>query len=146
MFIRREHLPFGLLFCHNMLSGCLPERDFQPDKEVLDIEGINKRLDNIKEGINNSNKILLAVSPDTPARFYEDLENVQVLGCLKLFNGEQKDTYVLNNGSEKIPEPLQCFDVINCGGLPLNLNEVREVLADKPLSKYSTRPIGKGSR
>lgn len=125
LLIQLEHSQTGF-------KGCIPERDFEPGKTVIQ---------NIEVGINSSNRILLVVSPDTPAKFYEDLEKTQVLTCLKLFNEQHKDTYVLNLGVEKIPDTLQFFDAIDCSRNPMNLNEVREVLAFTPSLKYGQRPL-----
>lgn len=116
----------------NGFKGCIPERDFEPGKQVLV---------NIKEKINDSNKILIVVSPNTPQKFYDDLKRMQILHCLDLFNKEHRDTYVLNLGVEERPEHLLPFHFIDCSPFPLDLNEVREVLALPPPVNYGQRQL-----
>ena len=118
-----------------IVSGLIPERDFEPGKSVLQ---------NIEEGINNSDKILLVVSKNTPEKFYQDLERTQVLTCLHLFNEQHKDTFIIDLGVDDLPDPLRPFSdqVINCSRTPMTLNEVREVLAAPQLPIFEQRPRG----
>ena len=117
---------------HDFILGCVPERDFETGK---------KMLENIKDKINDSNKILIVISRNTPEAFFEYLEKFQILKCL----GVTSNTYVLNVGVEVRPKQLLTFPFINCSPLPLDLNEVRDVLALPPPTKCQERPLGECS-
>ena len=120
----------GLIF-----SGLFPERNFEPGKSVLQ---------NIEEGINNSDKVLLVVSKNTPEKFYQRLEKTQVLTCLQLFNEQQKDIFVIDLGVDDLPDPLRPFrdQVIHCSRNPMALNKEKEVLAAPQPPVFEQRPRG----
>ena len=119
---------------YNYISGCVQERDFEAGKTILE---------NMRDSVNNSNKIFIVVSGNTTMDFYEDLESHDILKSLTVFKEDYRDTYVLNVGVEERPQQLKFFPYIKCGPLPLYLNEVRDILAIPRPTKPQERPRGK---
>ena len=110
------------------------ERDFEEGKTILE---------NIKDKFNDSNKILVVITRKTPESFLQELDKHHILQSLDVSGQYHKDTYVVNVGVEERPRQLINFPYINCGPLPLNLNEVRDTLALPRSTKQLDRPRGK---
>lgn len=113
-------------------KGCVQERDFEDGKTILE---------NITDKMNESNKILIVISRNTPTTFLENLAKYHILKCLSVTGKHYKDTYVLNVGVEERPQQLINFQYIDCDPLPLDLNPVRDVLALPRPIKYLERPV-----
>ena len=98
-------------------------------------------FENISNKINESSKILIVISRNTPEAFFKYLEKLHIRKCLGVT--ANRDTYVLNVGLEERPKQLLTFPFITCGPLPLDLNEVRKVIALPPPTNCQERPFGR---
>ena len=96
--------------------------------------------DNIMEKLDDSNKILIVISRKTPKAFFEYLVKSNILQSSHMTKNNYRDVYVLSVGVEERPQQLLHFPYVKCGPLPLDLNEVRDILA---LPRRYEMPRGK---